>query len=423
MSLAGIYFFLAIVSLFCTLTAIVQARQLYWFVPVYFLSAWLCGELALLHMLWQVGLTALLAIFTNVFSNTLAQSALGLFALAWLGLVYLHCQAMDSPRHLRPALRRALGDNYRADIPTERQQLLCDDIVTSHWLRPFNFSRPGVRLHSHIAYADAGKRNLLDIYHPHEPREGGFPVLLQVHGGAWMIGEKEQQAKPLMYHMAERGWLCVAINYRLSPRAAFPAHIIDVKKAIAWVREHIAEYGGNPDYIAITGGSAGGHLSSLAALTPNREEWQPGFENVDTTLQAAVPFYGVYDFLDRYDIRPDMSMEDIIADRVMQCTQEENHELWDTGSPMSHIHADAPPMFVIQGTHDSLVWVEEARAFVSAMQAESKNPVAYAELPGAQHAFEIFHSVRTDHTVHAVGHFLEWAHARWLRDTQNTSRG
>ena len=89
------------------------------------------------------------------------------------------------------------------------------------------------------AYGDAGKRNLLDIYHPHEPREGGFPVLLQVHGGAWMIGEKEQQAKPLMYHMAQRGWLCVAINYRLSPKAAFPAHIIDVKKAIAWIRENI----------------------------------------------------------------------------------------------------------------------------------------------------------------------------------------
>ena len=73
-------------------------------------------------------------------------------------------------------------------------------------------------------------------------------------------------------------------------------------------------------------------------------------------------------------------------------------------------------MFVIQGTHDSLVWVEEARAFVSAMQAESRQPVAYAELPGAQHAFEIFHSVRTDHTIHAVGHFLEWTHAQWLKN-------
>ena len=414
MSWAGVYFSLALLSGYCTLSAIVRARRLYWFVPAYFLSAWLCGELALIHLLWQVALTAALALLGGL-SDPLAQTGVGLFALSWLGLAYLHCQAMDSPLALRPALRRALGENYRADIPPQRQHVLCDDIVASTWLRPFRFKRQGVRLHSHISYSDAGKRNLLDIYHPHEPREGGFPVLLQVHGGAWMIGEKEQQALPLMYHMAERGWLCVAINYRLSPRAAFPAHIIDVKKAIAWVREHIAEYGGNPDFIAITGGSAGGHLSSLAALTPNRAEWQPGFEQADTTLQAAVPFYGVFDFTDRHGIRPEMSMEQMVADRVMQCTLEENRPLWEAASPLSHVSADAPPMFVIQGTHDSLVWVEEARAFVSALQAVAGQPVAYAELPGAQHAFEIFHSVRTDHTVNAVGHFLEWCHARWLR--------
>ena len=414
MSLSGIYFFLALLSAYCVLTAIVQARRIYWLLPLYFLSAWLCGELALIHLLWQVALTALLA-WTGGLSNPLAQTGLGVFALAWLGLVYLHCQSMDTPNYLRPALRKSLGQNYRADIPSERQHVLSDDILTRDWLKPFHFKRDGVRVDSNIAYGDAGKRNLLDIYRPHEPREGGFPVLLQVHGGAWIIGEKEQQAKPLMYHMAQRGWLCVAINYRLSPKAAFPAHIIDVKKAIAWVKEHISDYGGDPDFIAITGGSAGGHLSSLAALTPNRADWQPGFETVDTSVQAAVPFYGVYDFLDRGGIRPEMSMDKLLADRVMQCSKEDNPQVWDSASPLSHVSADAPPMMVIQGTHDTLVWVEEARAFVSALQAVSKQPVAYAELPGAQHAFEIFHSVRTDHTAHAVGHFLEWAHAQWLR--------
>jgi acetyl esterase/lipase len=399
-------------------SAIFRARKLYWLTPLYFLTAWLAGELALIHLLWQVALTALLALAGDL-SDPLAQSGLGLFALSWLGLVYLHCQAMDSAHYLGAALRRALGPDYRSELPVARQRVLLDDIESRHWLRPFRFKREGVRRHSHISYADAGKRNLLDIYHPQEPREGGFPVLLQVHGGAWMIGEKEQQALPLMYHMAQRGWLCVAINYRLSPKAAFPAHIIDVKKAIAWIREHIHEYGGNPDFLAITGGSAGGHLSSLAALTPNRQEWQPGFEQADTTVQAAVPFYGVYDFLDRFDIRPEMSMEKMIADRVMQCSLQENKALWETASPLDHVSADAPPLFVIQGTHDSLVWVEEARAFVSALQAVASRPVAYVELPGAQHAFEIFHSVRTDHTVNAVAHFLEWSHARWLQSGEN----
>jgi acetyl esterase/lipase len=411
--MTGFYVFLAVLSLYCTFTAIVQARRIFWFVPAYFLSAWLCGELALIHLLWQVGLTALMA-FGDGFSDPQAQTGLGIFSLSWLGLVYLHCQAMNTPQHLRPALRQGLGVNYRADIPQERQHLLADDIDTEKWIKPFHFKRDGVMEHRNIVYGDAGKRNLMDIYHPQEAREGGFPVLLQVHGGAWMIGEKEQQGKPLMYHMAERGWLCVAINYRLSPKSAFPAHIIDVKKSIAWIKEHVEKYGGNPDFIAITGGSAGGHLSSLAALTPNREEWQPGFEDVDTTLQAAVPFYGVYDFLDRTNIRPEMSMEGLLADRVMQCTKDENPELWESGSPIAHISADAPPMFVIQGTHDSLVWVEEARTFVAALRSASEQPVVYGELPGAQHAFEIFHSVRVDHTVNAVGHFLEWTHAKWL---------
>jgi acetyl esterase/lipase len=413
MTVAGVYFAIGLLSLICVYCAIMQARRLYWLVPVYFAIAWLCGELALIHLLWQVVLTGVLA-FGGVLGDPLAQAGLGLFTISWVGLVYLHLQAMDSHRILRRSLRRGLGQDYRSTLPTERQRVLQDDIVTRQWLRPFSFKREGVRVHSHISYSDAGKRNLLDIYHPREPREGGFPVLLQVHGGAWMIGEKEQQALPLMYHLAERGWLCVAINYRLSPRATFPAHIVDVKKAIAWVRENIAHYGGNPEFIAITGGSAGGHLSSLAALTPNFADWQPGFEDVDTTVQAAVPFYGVYDFLDRYEIRPEMSMEQMLADRVMRCTKEENPELWDSGSPLSHVHPDAPPMFVIHGTHDSLVWVEEAQAFVSALQARSQQPVVYGELPGAQHAFELFHSVRTDHTVNAVTEFLEWAHANWL---------
>ncbi|NQX87274.1 MAG: alpha/beta hydrolase [Halioglobus sp.] len=418
MSLAGLYFFLSLVSVSCTYAAIIQARRVYYFVPFYFLAAWLCGELALIHLLWQVALVVPLALLGGL-DSPLAQTGLGLFAISWLGLIYLHFQAMDTPLYTRAALRSALGDNYRQDIPAGRRLLLCDDIASRDWIRPFHFSRPGVEVHQHIAYGEAGKRNLLDIYHPRERREGGFPVLLQVHGGAWIIGEKEQQGKPLMYHMAERGWLCVAINYRLSPRSAFPAHIIDVKKAIAWIRQHIAEYGGNPDFVAITGGSAGGHLSSLAALTPNCKDWQPGFESVDTTLQAAIPFYGVYDFLDRHDVRPEMSMGDLLGGRVIQRSFDEAPELWEAGSPLSHVSAAAPPMFVIQGTHDSLVWVEEARIFVNALRAVASQPVAYAELPGAQHAFEIFHSVRTDHTVNAVADFLEWTHAKWLAGRVN----
>ena len=97
---------------------------------------------------------------------------------------------------------------------------------------------------------------------------------------------------------------------------------------------------------------------------------------------------------------------------VLKCTPDENRELWEAGSPISHVRADAPPTFVLQGTHDSLVWVEEARVFVNRLREVSDEVVAYAELPGAQHAFEVFHSVRTDQAVNSITAFLEWCHAR-----------
>ena len=93
-------------------------------------------------------------------------------------------------------------------------------------------------------------------------------MLVQIHGGGWLWGRKEGQAEPLMGHLAERGWVCVAPNYRLSPRATWPDHIVDVKRALAWVKSNIAEYGGDPGFLVVTGGSAGGHLASLAGLTP-----------------------------------------------------------------------------------------------------------------------------------------------------------
>ena len=99
--------------------------------------------------------------------------------------------------------------------------------------------------------------------------------------------------------LAANGWACVAANYRLSPQSSFPDHIIDVKQAIAWIRGNAEAYGFDASFIAVTGGSAGGHLSSLAALTANDPDFQPGFEDVDTSVAACVPFYGIYDFLDR----------------------------------------------------------------------------------------------------------------------------
>ena len=189
----------------------------------------------------------------------------------------------------------ALGADY-ADAPRARPHDPAD--LATPWrsfVNPFDMRHVDVVARRRLPYAPGGRRFELDVYH-HRDAPPGAPVLLQVHGGGWVIGEKEQQGIPLMMRMAARGWVCVAINYPLSPKARWPQHIIGVKRAIAWIREHIGEYGGDPAHVAITGQSAGGHLAALAALTPNDSTWQPGFEHVDTTVQACVPHYGVYDF-------------------------------------------------------------------------------------------------------------------------------
>ncbi len=406
------YLIIAILFASFTVCALVQARRLKLGIVPWFFAGWLVGELAWAHLVWQLLLT-LLVVMAGGLETAAGQWGAGVFMLSWLGLARLHIASSDTAVVVENALRDGLGSNYRGDIPQSRQHTLGPGVASSSWLKPFRMHRPGVRVHRDIAYGEHGDRSHLDIYQPDLPREGGFPILLQVHGGGWTIGDKRQQGLPLMYHLAQRGWLCVACNYRLSPSATFPDHIVDVKQCLAWVREHCADYGGNPDFIAITGGSAGGHLSSLAALTAGEPSLQPGFEDADTSVQAAVPFYGVYDFLDRDQLRGNMSAEDMLSKYVMKTQALDDRERWDVASPIKHVSSDAPPFYVIHGTHDSLVWVEEARAFVNRLRAHTDEVVAYAELPYAQHAFEVFHSVRTEHTVQSVAAFLEWCHARW----------
>lgn len=279
-------------------------------------------------------------------------------------------------------------------------------------------------LDADIPYGTHGRANHLDVWHRDDlPRDGKAPVLLQMPGGAWVTGNKQGQAYPLMSHLAERGWVCVAMNYRLGPRNTWPAQIVDVKRAIAWVRQHIAEYGGDPSFVALTGGSAGGHLSSLAALTPNRAEWQPGFEDVDTRVAAAVPFYGAYDWTDR-DAVGNRGLVPLLQRRVVKQKLRDAPEVFDAASPMSHLGPDAPPFLLSHGTNDSLVPVEQGRLFAQRLRAISRQPVVYAELPRAQHAFDVFGSPRATAAAEAVGRFLGVVYGDHLRarEAQQTGR-
>jgi acetyl esterase/lipase len=235
----------------------------------------------------------------------------------------------------------------------------------------------------------------------------GAPVLIEVHGGGWTSGDKALAASPLMAYLAERGWVCVTVNYRLGRAHRWPAMIVDVKRAIAWVKDHIAEHGGDPGFVVISGGSAGGHLASLAALTPNDPEFQPGFADADTTVAAAVPLYGVHDFsVDEHGLHHTLEYD------VLGTRQADDLDTWRRASPLHRAGPDAPPFLVIHGSADTIVAVGQSRRFVRRLREVSRAPVCFAELPHAQHGFDAFPTARTGHTVRAIHRFLTAVHDR-----------
>jgi acetyl esterase/lipase len=282
--------------------------------------------------------------------------------------------------------------------------------LTTPWrqvLAPWKTKHPDVKRIRNIAYAPddlPGKRGLLDVV---LPREDGVkrPVLLQIHGGGWVLGNKEEQGIPLMNHLAARGWVCVAINYPLSPKATWPEHLIACKRAMKWIRGNIESYGGDPTFVAVTGGSAGGHLAAMVGLTPNDPQYQPGFEDIDTSVVACVPFYGAYDMANVLGTKAgEREYRHYLKPTIFKTG---DRDVARSASPLTLVGEKAPPMFLIHGTNDSLINVAEARELARLLREKSKNHVVYAELPGAQHAFDVFASVRGAHVIRGVERFLK----------------
>jgi len=208
------------------------------------------------------------------------------------------------------------------------------------------------------------------------------PVLLYIPGGAWMIGHRRPQGYALMKRMVDLGWVCVAIDYRTAPRHRWPAPFNSVANAYLWTYLNIADWGGNPNFIALAGASAGGHMASLYGLTWDRHD-----PRVDRPA-AVVSFYGVYDW------RPQVSLYSLGLTKLLETvivgkSYRSNPEIFHDASPIIQVRKDAPPFLIIHGTGDWLTPVAGARRFFERLAAESTNPVAYLEIPGAVHGFDL----------------------------------
>ncbi len=380
-----------------------------------FIFGVIVGEFGLHVIAVEVALTVLIILFGELSG---LGDAIGLIIAlgSWLAIGVFYFRAQRAEPIMAQAVRDALGLNPDQPLNTSDSLQIIPDF--KRLLKPFAYRLPGVTRHKNIEYCTVNGRSLkLDIYHRDDLPENA-PVLYQMHGGAWLenCGSKNEQALPLMNQLAANGWVCVAIEYRLSPGSTFPEHIIDCKLGLSWVKDHIADYGGNPDFVIATGGSAGGHLSTLLALSANAPEFQPGFEDANTEVQGCIPFYGVYDFLNSQNQRSaGESLSQWISAKVLKQTRAEKPELWRQASPLYWVHKDAPPFLIIHGEADTLVPVAESQELYKALQAVSEQPVAYAELPDAQHAFEIGISLRTQIVVNQLCVYLDELYRRHLQ--------
>jgi acetyl esterase/lipase len=322
----------------------------------------------------------------------------GLTAMALWGGHY-------APAAVRAAVIRRIGARQPAAVASAE----VGGSRTPPFLR-FRAQRQRCLYRGAVQYGDHPAQ-LLDVWRrPDLPP--GAPVLLFVPGGAWVQGRRVMQGHTLLSYLVRQGWVCLTMDYRVSPVHRWPRHIADVNAAIAWARANADQYGGDSNFVAIAGCSAGGHLAALAGLTSGDAAFRGELgEDADTTVDAVVGIYGRYDWQDR-STASRRNFQSFLERVVVGRSQSRHPELFAAASPLARIHEDAPPFFLIHGEHDTIIPVDEARAFHAQLEAVSRNPVEYCEIPRAGHAFDLVDALHARRCAVEVGRFLADVHRR-----------
>ncbi len=252
----------------------------------------------------------------------------------------------------------------------------------------------------------------MDIYIP-ENGNGPFPVIISIHGGAFMMGDKaDGQLNPMLEGL-KRGYAVVSINYRMSGEAIFPALVHDVKVAIRYVRANAAKYKLNPDKIAAWGGSAGGYLSAMAGTSggiQSLEDLSLGNAAFSSKVQAVVDWFGPIDFLQMDPQlkasgkgKPDHSEANSPESKILGKQITLIPELVAMANPTTYISSDDPVFFIQHGSEDRLVPTEQSVNFAAALEKVlGKDKVYFEILKGANHggpAFETAENLQKIFTI------------------------
>ena len=223
-----------------------------------------------------------------------------------------------------------------------------------------------------MVFGTGGGRDLrLDLYLPSE-KDGPFPGVVFIHGGGWRAGHPGHFSRQAMY-LAANGYVCACIEYRLSGEAPFPAAIEDVKCAIRWLRaEGTKHFNVDPERIAVSGGSAGGHLTLLAATSGGVEELEGsgGWQEYSSRVQCAVAFNPVSSF-DDFHIK-------VVKD-FMGGSYEEVPGNYRKASPATWLDESDPPVLILHGKEDKTVPYSQSLTFIEKLEEYGIEAELYTE--------------------------------------------
>ncbi|MCC6398647.1 MAG: pectate lyase [Bacteroidetes bacterium] len=242
-----------------------------------------------------------------------------------------------------------------------------------------------------LVYAEHGYRHLaLDVCVPADVSRGPFPAVMLIHGGGWRSGDKSQEL-PMAEALAERGFVAVTVEYRLSPEALYPAGVHDLKTALRWMRAHAAEYNMRSDRIAVMGGSAGGTLAAILGTTAGMESFDGtgAYSSQTTEVQAVIDMDGILDFTDPAESGKDTDPAKPSAGSAwFGGPFREKPGVWKEASPVQWVSANSPPFLVV---NSSLPRFRAGRDSVISRLERFGIPAEVYEFPDAPHPFWLLH--------------------------------
>jgi acetyl esterase/lipase len=225
----------------------------------------------------------------------------------------------------------------------------------------------GVLFRSKVVIGKAGERDLTgDVFTAEKVPSKPRPAIVFLHGGSWKFGSPSQFHHHSDYLAKKYGFFAVSVDYRLSGEARFPAALQDAKCAIRWVRSHAKKLNIDPERIAISGGSAGGHLSSIIATTAGVQSYEGngGHRRFPSHANVAVIFNGEFDM---WDLVEKKSLIDAMK-QFIGGTPEQMPEKYDELSSIKRIDEQTAPTLLLHGTEDRCVSHEQAVAFFNRLK-------------------------------------------------------